>query len=90
MELTLTALIKAIILDWGRGSSSGDKQLETQKSQANSKCSSSTPLPASFRVTIDCTLVGYSNLTGSTFFLYKFSVWTSSYAYGSFFTRAFA
>ena len=31
MELTLTALIKAIILHWGRGSSSGDKQLETSR-----------------------------------------------------------
>ena len=31
MELTLTALIKIIILCWGRGSSSGDKKLETQQ-----------------------------------------------------------
>ena len=31
MELTLTALIKTIILCWGRGSSSGDKQLKTQQ-----------------------------------------------------------
>ena len=28
MDPTLTALIKAIILHWGRGSSSGDKQLK--------------------------------------------------------------
>ena len=31
MKLTLTALIKAVILRWGRGSSSGDKQLITQQ-----------------------------------------------------------
>ena len=31
MELILTALIKAIILYWGRGGSSGDEQLETHQ-----------------------------------------------------------
>ena len=37
MELTLTALIKAIVLHWGRGSSSGDKQLETQQKSSKFK-----------------------------------------------------
>ena len=48
MELILTALINAIILYWGRGGSSGDKELETHhKSQANSKFTSSPPPPPS-------------------------------------------
>ena len=37
MDLTLTALIKAIILHWGRGSSSGDTQLETQQKSSKFK-----------------------------------------------------
>ena len=37
MELTLTALIKAIILHWGRGSSSGDKQPETKQKSSKFK-----------------------------------------------------
>jgi len=37
MELTLTALIKAIILHWGRDISSGDKQLETQQKSSKFK-----------------------------------------------------
>ena len=44
MELTLTALIKTIILCWGRGSSSGDKNLKLNKSWANLKCTSSPSL----------------------------------------------
>ena len=72
MELTLTALIKAIILHWGRGSSAGDKQLETQQKSSKFKMHQlPSPLPPplpSFHVTIDCTLVGYSTLTGSQFF----------------------
>ena len=42
MELTLTALIKAIILHWWRGRSSGDKQLENAPAP-----------PPSFYVSID-------------------------------------
>ena len=45
MELTLTASIKAIILHWGRGSSSGDKRLETQ--QKSSKFKMHQPSPPS-------------------------------------------
>ena len=37
VELTLTALIKAIILHWGRGSSSGDKQPETKQKSSKFK-----------------------------------------------------
>ena len=38
MELTLTALIKAIMLHWGEGgSSSGDTQLETQEKSCKFK-----------------------------------------------------
>ena len=37
VDITLTALIKAIILHWGRGSSSGDKQLETQQKSSKFK-----------------------------------------------------
>ena len=39
MELTLTALIKAIMLHWGGrgGSSSGDTQLETQEKSCKFK-----------------------------------------------------
>ena len=69
--MTLTALMKAIILHWGRGSSSGDKQLETQQKSANSKCTSSPSLfLCNYWSTQYCTLVGYSNLTGSQFFIY--------------------
>ena len=52
MELTLTALIKAIILCWGRASSSGDKQLETQQTSSKFKMHQLAPL-LSFHVTID-------------------------------------
>ena len=69
MELTLTVLMKAIMLHWGGGgggggSSSGDKQLETQEKYCKFKMHQL--LPPSFHVTI--TLAGYSNLTGSHFF----------------------
>ena len=64
MELTLTALINAMIY-WLRGSSSGDKQLEFQ--QKSSKFKMHQPL-LPLDVTIDCTLTGYSNLTGSQSF----------------------
>ena len=37
VELTLTALIKAIILHWGRGSNSGDKQPETKQKSSKFK-----------------------------------------------------
>lgn len=66
MELILTALINAIILYWGRGGSSGDKELETHhKSQANSKFTSSPPppLPPTFLVTI--------NLLSTVFFTFQ-------------------
>ena len=46
---TVTVLIKAVIFHWGRGSSSGDKQLKIQNALAP---------PPSFHVTIDFTLVG--------------------------------
>ena len=52
MELTLTASIKAIILHWGRGSSSGDKRLETQQKSSKFKMHQPSP-PPSFHVTID-------------------------------------
>ena len=51
MELTLTASIKAIILHWGRGSSSGDKQLETQQKSNKFKMHQPSP-PSSFHVTM--------------------------------------
>ena len=57
MELTLTALIKATMLHWGRSSIPVINK---------SKLAPAPPL--SFGVTIDCTLVVYSNLTGSNFF----------------------
>ena len=47
MELTLTALIKAIILHWGRGSSSGDKQLKTQQKSSKFKMHQPPRLPLS-------------------------------------------
>ena len=47
MELTLTALIKAIILHWGRGSSSGDKQLKTQQKSSKFKMHQLPRLPLS-------------------------------------------
>ena len=37
MELISTALIKAIILYWGRGGSSGDEQLETHQKSSKFK-----------------------------------------------------
>ena len=46
MELTLIGLIKAIILHCGRGSSSGDKQLETQQKSSKFKMHQ-LPLPLS-------------------------------------------
>ena len=58
MKLILTALIKAIIFYWGRGSSSGDKQLETQQKSRKFQMHQ-LPLPPTFYVTIDL-------LTGST------------------------
>ena len=64
MELTLTALINAMIY-WLRGGSSGDKQLEFQQKSSKFKMHQ-PPLPLD--VTIDCTLTGYSNLTGSQSF----------------------
>ena len=51
------------------GSSSGDKQLETRQKSSKFKMRQ-LPLPPSFHVTIACTLVGYSNLTGSQFSFY--------------------
>ena len=51
MELTLTASIKAIILHWGRGSSSGDKRLETQQKSNKFKRHQPSP-PPSFHVTM--------------------------------------
>ena len=59
MELTLTALIKATMLHWGRGSI-----------PVINKSKLAPAPPPSFVVTIDCTLVVYSNLTGSNFFFY--------------------
>ena len=64
MELTLTALISAMIY-WLRGSSSGDKQLEFQQTSSKFKMHQ---LPLPLDVTIECTLAGYSNLTGSQSF----------------------
>ena len=64
MELTLTALINAMIY-WLRGSSSGDKQLEFQQKSSKFKMHQ---LPLPLDVTIECTLAGYSNLTASQFF----------------------
>ena len=49
MELTLTVLMKAIMLHWGGGgggSSSGDKQLETQEKYCKFKMHQ-LPLPPS-------------------------------------------
>ena len=64
MELTLTALINAMIY-WLRGSSSGDKQLEFQQKSSKFKMHQ---LPLPLDVTIECILAGYSNLTGSQSF----------------------
>ena len=64
MELTLTALINAMIY-WLKGSSSGDKQLEFQQKSSKFKMHQ---LPFPLDVTIECTLVVYSNLTGSQSF----------------------
>ena len=44
--MILTALMKAIILHWGRGSSSDDKQLETQQKSSKFKMHQ-LPLPLS-------------------------------------------
>ena len=60
MELTLTASIKAIILHWGRGSSSGDKRLETQQKSSKFKMHQPSP-PPSFHVTIDWSLILQAN-----------------------------
>ena len=64
MELTLTALIKAMILHEGRGISS--------RNSAKVKQIQNAPVPLLLSSTVPkyCTLVGYSNLTGSHFFFH--------------------
>ena len=49
MELALTALIKAIIFHWVRGSSSSDKQLETLQKSSKFKMHL-LPLPHSMYI----------------------------------------
>ena len=64
MELTLTALIKAMILHEGRGISSRNSAKVKQIQNAPA------PLLLSSTVPKYCTLVGYPNLTGSQFFFH--------------------